>query len=76
MCSAAASAARSDSMSETTPRLTQPISGQLLLWDTKTVKQQVSTVVVILVLRCVVESCRFFDTVCLKVLHGVVRFIP
>ncbi|KAI5091406.1 WD repeat-containing protein 91, partial [Silurus meridionalis] len=40
VCSAAAPAARSGSMSETVPRLGQPISGQLLLWDTKTVKQQ------------------------------------
>lgn len=43
VCSAAASVARSGSMSETAPRVTQPISGQLQLWDTKTVKQQVST---------------------------------
>ncbi|XP_053096123.1 WD repeat-containing protein 91 isoform X2 [Pangasianodon hypophthalmus] len=40
VCSAAAPVARSGSMSETAPRLMQPISGQLLLWDTKTVKQQ------------------------------------
>ncbi|TSK72057.1 WD repeat-containing protein 91 [Bagarius yarrelli] len=40
VCSAAAPVARSSSMSETAPRLMQPISGQLLLWDTKTVKQQ------------------------------------
>ncbi|KAF4077033.1 hypothetical protein AMELA_G00203470 [Ameiurus melas] len=40
VCSAAASAARSGSISETVPHLMQPISGTLLLWDTKTVKQQ------------------------------------
>ncbi|KAF5896881.1 WD repeat-containing protein 91, partial [Clarias magur] len=40
VCSAAAPVARSCGMSETAPRLTQPIAGQLLLWDTKTVKQQ------------------------------------
>ncbi|XP_053505092.1 WD repeat-containing protein 91 [Ictalurus furcatus] len=40
VCSAAASVARSGSISETVPHLMQPLSGKLLLWDTKTVKQQ------------------------------------
>ncbi|XP_026989170.1 WD repeat-containing protein 91 [Tachysurus fulvidraco] len=40
VCSAAAPVARSGGMPETTPRLTQSVPGQLLLWDTKTVKQQ------------------------------------
>ncbi|XP_058271538.1 WD repeat-containing protein 91 [Hemibagrus wyckioides] len=40
VCSAAAPVARSGGMSETAPRLMQSVSGQLLLWDTKTVKQQ------------------------------------
>uniref|UniRef100_A0A3Q3GCM5 WD repeat-containing protein 91 n=1 Tax=Labrus bergylta TaxID=56723 RepID=A0A3Q3GCM5_9LABR len=39
VCSAAA-VSRSGSL-ETVPRLPLPVSGQLLLWDTKTVKQQV-----------------------------------
>ncbi|KAM6985921.1 WD repeat-containing protein 91 [Aplochiton taeniatus] len=40
VCSAAAHSARSGSVTETMPRLPVPVSGQLLLWDTKTVKQQ------------------------------------
>ncbi|XP_062867318.1 WD repeat-containing protein 91 [Trichomycterus rosablanca] len=40
VCSAAAPLSRSGGVTETGSRTTQPVSGQLLLWDTKTVKQQ------------------------------------
>lgn len=62
MCSAAAPVARSGGMSETTPRMMQSVPGQLLLWDTKTVKQQVNNVANILGLRysrlyCGITTC-------------------
>lgn len=41
VCSAAAHSARTGSVSEAVPRVALPVSGRLLLWDTKTVKQQV-----------------------------------
>uniref|UniRef100_A0AAR2JE40 WD repeat-containing protein 91 n=1 Tax=Pygocentrus nattereri TaxID=42514 RepID=A0AAR2JE40_PYGNA len=40
VCSAAANMSRPGSITETVPRASLPVSGQLLLWDTKTVKQQ------------------------------------
>ncbi|XP_066502849.1 WD repeat-containing protein 91 [Hoplias malabaricus] len=40
VCSAAANLSRSASVTEATPRTSLPVPGQLLLWDTKTVKQQ------------------------------------
>ncbi|XP_026888084.1 WD repeat-containing protein 91 isoform X1 [Electrophorus electricus] len=40
VCSAAAHTPRSGSITDTLPHVCLPISGQLLLWDTKTVKQQ------------------------------------
>ncbi|XP_072518426.1 WD repeat-containing protein 91 [Salminus brasiliensis] len=40
VCSAAANMSRPGSITETMPRASLPVSGQLLLWDTKTVKQQ------------------------------------
>ncbi|KAI4890383.1 hypothetical protein NFI96_014543, partial [Prochilodus magdalenae] len=41
VCSAAANMSRPGSITESMPRTSLPVSGQLLLWDTKTVKQQV-----------------------------------
>ncbi|KAI1904876.1 hypothetical protein AGOR_G00010180 [Albula goreensis] len=40
VCSAAAHGARTSSLTEGGSRVSAPASGQLLLWDTKTVKQQ------------------------------------
>uniref|UniRef100_A0A8C1R8V7 WD repeat-containing protein 91 n=1 Tax=Cyprinus carpio TaxID=7962 RepID=A0A8C1R8V7_CYPCA len=40
VCSAAAPAAQSGVVTEGEARVSPPVSGQLLLWDTKTVKQQ------------------------------------
>uniref|UniRef100_A0A3B1IPE8 WD repeat-containing protein 91 n=1 Tax=Astyanax mexicanus TaxID=7994 RepID=A0A3B1IPE8_ASTMX len=40
VCSAAANVSRPGSVTEMMPRASLPVSGQLLLWDTKTVKQQ------------------------------------
>ncbi|KAJ8402099.1 hypothetical protein AAFF_G00373340 [Aldrovandia affinis] len=40
VCSAAAHSARTSSLTEGGSRVSVPVSGQLLLWDTKTVKQQ------------------------------------
>ncbi|KAJ8286672.1 hypothetical protein GJAV_G00041840 [Gymnothorax javanicus] len=40
VCSAAAHSARTSSLTEGGSRVVAPVSGQLLLWDTKTVKQQ------------------------------------
>ncbi|XP_076842471.1 WD repeat-containing protein 91 [Brachyhypopomus gauderio] len=40
VCSAAAHTSRSGSITDTLPHVCLPVSGQLLLWDTKTVKQQ------------------------------------
>ncbi|XP_066567051.1 WD repeat-containing protein 91 isoform X1 [Amia ocellicauda] len=40
VCSAAAHSPRSGSLNESGGRISVPVSGQLLLWDTKTVKQQ------------------------------------
>ncbi|KAL2099658.1 hypothetical protein ACEWY4_004052 [Coilia grayii] len=40
VCSAAAHVARTGSVSEAVPRVVLPVSGKLLLWDTKTIKQQ------------------------------------
>ncbi|RXN24616.1 WD repeat-containing 91 [Labeo rohita] len=40
VCSAAAQAAHSGIVTEGDARISAPVSGQLLLWDTKTVKQQ------------------------------------
>ncbi|XP_061119113.1 WD repeat-containing protein 91 [Conger conger] len=40
VCSAAAHSSRSSSLTEGGSRVVVPVSGQLLLWDTKTVKQQ------------------------------------
>ncbi|XP_073680174.1 WD repeat-containing protein 91-like [Garra rufa] len=40
VCSAAAQAAHSGAVTEGDARVSTPVSGQLLLWDTKTVKQQ------------------------------------
>ncbi|KAK2872227.1 hypothetical protein Q8A67_022124 [Cirrhinus molitorella] len=40
VCSAAAQAAHSSMVTEGDGRVSAPVSGQLLLWDTKTVKQQ------------------------------------
>ncbi|KAG7477133.1 hypothetical protein MATL_G00090910 [Megalops atlanticus] len=40
VCSAAAHSARTGSLTEGGSRTSVPVSGQLLLWDTKTVKQQ------------------------------------
>lgn len=40
VCSAAAQAAHSGVVTEGDARVSAPVSGQLLLWDTKTVKQQ------------------------------------
>ena len=64
VCSAAAptGTGRSGSVTETVTRLPFPVSGQLLLWDTKTVKPQVR-------LPCISRDPVIFSEDCV---HGTV----